>query len=565
MRQLLLFGILLLLYLAVSCAQQTSPTGGPKDTIPPVLIESAPPNKTINFRGKSITLTFDEDVVANNPREQLLVTPSIGNKFEMEVRKKNVILNFNSDLKDSTTYTINFRESIQDITEKNPAENLQIALSTGSYLDSLKITGKIYDLLSGKEIKDGTAALYIDSDTFDVFKHKPSYLTKSNEKGDFNFNNLKPDKYNIYAFTDKNKNLVVDSKTERYGFIAAPIELKPDSNYHYSIPIIPLDARELKLISAKPFNTYFNIRFSKNLKDYKVSPLRPEDSTKFMHIYGDDHTAIHLFFNSQSLDSIPINLTAQDTIGNSLDTLLYAKLNAKKSEPEKFTISIPASFFVSEKDRLEATIKVNKPVAKMNVDSADYQIDSTHTILFSSADFTWEPNASQLKLHKQIQKDQMPQPIEIENDRKSFNSPSQTTPKNINKLRIKKSFFITVDNDTSQQIDQTVNVLTPENTGVILVQINTIEKNFIVQLLTQDGKIFQSFNNTANISFKTLPPSNYLIRLVIDLNNNQQWDAGNFYKKEQPEPIVFYQSESGERTVNIKANWELGPLLISYP
>src|SRR5688572_1967904 len=187
----------------LACARQTTPTGGPKDSIPPTLINSLPKQGQVNFKGKTIELTFSETIILNNPKEQLLITPSLGDKYVIKAKKNQVVLTLEQDLQDGTTYAINFREAIQDITEKNPAEMLKIAFSTGSYIDSLSIEGNVYDLLKTTDIKDATVALY-QLDTFDIFKHRPTYVTKSDAKGKFKIENLKPGKYFIYGMEDKN-------------------------------------------------------------------------------------------------------------------------------------------------------------------------------------------------------------------------------------------------------------------------------------------------------------------------------------------------------------------------
>ena len=153
----------------LSCARQSSPTGGPKDTIPPVLVRVIPPNETINFNADQIELEFSEDVILNAPKEQLIITPTIGKEYKMTYRRNRVIIEFEEPLQDSTTYTFNFRESIQDITEKNSVRNLQLAYSTGTYLDSLSISGTIYHMLSGKPAEDATVALHTENDTFNIF------------------------------------------------------------------------------------------------------------------------------------------------------------------------------------------------------------------------------------------------------------------------------------------------------------------------------------------------------------------------------------------------------------
>ena len=98
-----------------SCARQSSPTGGPKDTIPPVLIRAIPSNEAINFKSKEIELMFSEDVILNSPKEQLIVTPNIGKEYKITNRRNIIRLEFAEPLLDSTTYTFSFRETVQDI------------------------------------------------------------------------------------------------------------------------------------------------------------------------------------------------------------------------------------------------------------------------------------------------------------------------------------------------------------------------------------------------------------------------------------------------------------------
>ena len=107
---------LLLSLVACSCARQSTPTGGPKDTIPPILVSSKPYHEQVNFNGKNLELLFNELVVVNNPKEQMIITPSMGKDFTVEARKDRVLLSFENDFQDSTTYTFNFREAVQDIT-----------------------------------------------------------------------------------------------------------------------------------------------------------------------------------------------------------------------------------------------------------------------------------------------------------------------------------------------------------------------------------------------------------------------------------------------------------------
>ncbi len=125
-----------------SCANQATPTGGPKDSEAPQIIESIPENRSTHFAEKEITIKFDEYAKLNNV-SQILVSPPFKEKPEFKFKKKSLFISINDTLKDSTTYTINFGEAIIDITEGNPLRNFQYVFSTGGYVDSMEISGTV--------------------------------------------------------------------------------------------------------------------------------------------------------------------------------------------------------------------------------------------------------------------------------------------------------------------------------------------------------------------------------------------------------------------------------------
>ena len=104
---------------------------------------------------------------------------------------------------------------------------------------------------------------------------------------------------------------------------------------------------------------------------------------------------------------------------------------------------------------------------------------------------------------------------------------------------------------------------TLENTGMIIVKISTKEKNYIIDLLTKD-KVFASRYSAPTTTFEDLPPGDYQIRLTIDKNGDGEWSPGNFFRHEQPEPAIYYVDETRNKNIKLKANFELGPLLIAY-
>jgi len=545
----------LFLFLYLSCAKQSNPTGGPKDTIPPRLISSTPAHHQINFNSKKIDLTFSETIILNNPKEQILITPTIAGTFKAVTKNKDVILEFENNFKDTTTYTITFRDAIQDITEKNPAKNLHLAFATGPYLDSLIISGKIIDAITRKELKDITVALY-QSDTFNIFKHKPLYATRSDEKGLFKIENIKKGNYQIYAIEDKSKNLIVDSKNEAYGFISDTLELAKNIT-NVTIPILHLDARPLKITSSRPSNNYFNIRASKPLVTYSLS----SDTTKLISAYGEDRSNVRIY-NFIKSDSLPVKFNAVDSIGNSIDTLLYVKFSKKKTDPEKMSMSVDNSSLIENTRTLQTKISFNKPIALINFDSIFFQPDSLTTLKFTEAETQWDYPTNTLTLKKLLDKKYLEkEKVQTQTQPKRSNH-QQTTVKNL--LTLGNSAFISVDQDSSKKKTEQLKVLRNEDTGLIIVNINTDEKNFITQLVTANCKVIETIKNAKSLRFENLEPATYMIRLIIDKNGNGIWDPGNYFKQEEPEQIIYYKNEKKNTSINLKANWELGPLLITY-
>jgi uncharacterized protein (DUF2141 family) len=547
---------------ALACARQTTPTGGPKDTIPPSLVSSTPAKGQINYKGKKLELTFDEAIAANNPKEKIIITPDIQKKYDITARKNKVILEFENELADSTTYSINFRDAVQDITEKNPAINLKVAFSTGNYIDSLSIEGIATDPLRAKDIKDATIALY-QPDTFNIFKHKPVYLTQTDQKGNFKIENLKPGMYYLYGIEDKNRNLLADSKNESYAFLSTPFDLKSNQS-KISLSFIRLDARPLKLISARPYNTYYTIKTSKNLEQYK---LTAETDDVIISSYAEDQSVIKVYNTLDGQDSLLVRFHARDSINNSLDTTLYIKFSKREVKPEAFTAKSQDFKVSANKGLLSGKIRFTKPVLNVNYDSIFYQVDSLNTVKFTKEDLHWDSLQNLLIIQKKLDKSLLTRP-ESENP---FGSPTPSAPKPAaNKGQPKyqfvlgKSAFVSIELDSSQAIQETLKPIHFDETGVLLVSIETAEENFIVQLLDNNFNVLQSERNKKNVSFEDLTPAEYQLRLVIDKNRDGRWSAGNFLTRAEPEPTRFYRNDQKTTSIKLKANFEIGPLLIKY-
>lgn len=506
-------------------------------------------------------------VAVSNPKEQVIITPDVGKDYEITANKNKVSLTLKNKLKDSTTYSFNFRDAVQDITEKNPAVNLKLALSTGSYIDSLYVQGKVFDPIKNKDLKDITVALY-QSDTFNILKHKAVYITKSNEKGDYIIENLKPGTYYIYAIDDKNRNLLIDSKTEIYGYLTDSINLKANAKA-VTIPLVKLDARTLKFTNSRPYNTYFNIKTSKNLKSYKLS----SPAEVILSSFGDDQANIKVYNTFDAKDSVAVRFQALDSINNTLDTTLYAKFNQREVKPEAFTIKSEGFKVIAHKGIIKGKIQFNKPLLDIRFDSIIYKIDSMKTVTFSRENISWDSLHNKLTLEKTFDKILLEKPKESQisvNQKQPPSKPSKDSnpaPKKIinNQLYIGDASFISIELDSSKRFEEQLRPQTLEESGILFIEIETTQPHYIIELLDKNFNIVSSQRDIRKTSFEDLTPGEYQIRLIIDKNNDGKWSPGNYLTKEEPEPIRFYTNEKRSSVINLKANWEVGPLLIKYP
>jgi len=558
---------------ALSCARQTSPTGGPKDSIPPSVLRTIPADQQINFEGKQIEAMFDETVQLNNPKDQIIITPGVGKDFQATVKKNTVVISLTNPLQPNTTYTVNLRDAVQDITEKNPAQNVHIAFSTGTYIDSLHLMGTVFEILSAKEGKDATVALY-EQDTFNIFRHKPSYFTKADPQGNFHIDNIKPGNYRLYAWLDNNKNLIVDSKSEPYGFI--PEILRPqDSVPPIAVPLVRLDTRALKLTSARPTQTFFNIKTSKSTETFSVT----SNQHQIYASYGADHENIQIYntMELQPNDSIPITFTARDSVLQAIDTTLYVKFTQRSIKPQPFQLSTKQFSLSASSGKLGGEIEFNKPVLHINYDSIFYRIDTTQVVPITASDLQFDSTRTKLTIQKQIDRALLkPKTPTAANQRRESQQPRSAAPAanspdnkltkkklpNNNELYAATATFISAELDSSKATSLQIKPTTMETTGVIIVEIKSTKKPLLVQLLSKDQVIAQQPAKAKTI-FPDLLPGDYTLRVIIDDDGNNRWTPGNILRNEAPEPIHFYRTEEGKLNITLKANWER-ELLITF-
>ena len=245
----------------LGCANQKPITGGPIDETPPKVIRTIPQDQSTNYTGTTIVFEFDEYVQVKNLQKELIISPRIDVKYTTRIKKGTIFeLRLDSALEQNTTYTFNFRDAVQDITESNPAENLKIAFSTGNVIDSLYVTGNVKNLLSNQPISEASVMLFTADDTLTLESGKPLYAAETDEEGNFRFENLKSAEYQLFALAEEDDNLRYSKREEKIGFLKQNIQV--DSNVtNIALKVMDYDYQDFRLVSGRPNRQYFDFKF----------------------------------------------------------------------------------------------------------------------------------------------------------------------------------------------------------------------------------------------------------------------------------------------------------------
>lgn len=534
-----IFGVLIIIIL-ISCAKQSTPMGGPQDEDPPKLLSITPSNESLNVKPTSIELVFDEYIKTETPNKQIIITPRI-NKDEMEVttNKNRVIIDLNQDLEDSTTYVFNFQKSIKDITENNSPENLRLVFSTGPQIDSLTVSGNVSFILPqrDKNITDVLVGLYTLEDTTNVLTAAPYYIGQTDSVGNFELTNIKAGDYKAYAWHDQNNSLKAEEKQEAYGFFSETLHVSEnitEAQFYLS----KADLSDFKITRTGVSGQSFDIVISK----YPVTvKLDHKDLNKTLFFRQNEKT-IRLYHTTLRNDSIPVGITLTDSVGFKLDTLIYSKFETSERKNEKLEPTLTGKKnFIST---ISADIKFNKPISEINYDSLMVKYDSA-SVLFLRPDMTSFKDSSDrtlLTLHIPI---------------------SDSLKQEIFNLVAMDSTFKDIEGEYNEKkIEASYKKLNKETLAEeIKVKVNTDVLPIIVQIQDKKEEIFaEQYLTKTNIgTFQNIEPGTYIIRAILDINQNKVWDTSNMIQNRQAEPIYYLENSENEnpRDTIIRGGWSL--------
>ena len=239
LRNFLIVFVALLLF--SNCAKKGAPSGGPKDSIPPMIVRSNPENYTTHFSGDEIRIYFDEYIKLKDLQQNLIISPPLEYQPVITPLGTSKVLKIKilDTLKPNTTYSFNFGKSIVDNNEENEFDYFKYIFSTGSYIDSLTVKGKIADALLAQPDKRTIVMLYERTETFSdsiIYTEKPTYITTTKDSTQtFELNNLKEGSYLLIALQEETSNYTFEPKEDKIGFINETVLTPNDSSYTLSL------------------------------------------------------------------------------------------------------------------------------------------------------------------------------------------------------------------------------------------------------------------------------------------------------------------------------------------
>lgn len=571
----LLYGMLLLVVI-YSCANIGSPNGGPYDEDPPKFVSSTPVPNQINYKGKKIEILFDELIQIDKPSENVIITPP---QMELPIIRsagKKAVIELKDTLKENTTYTIDFTNSIADNNEKNVFENFSFAFSTGDVIDTLEVSGVLLNAENLEPMPGITIGLHSNLEDSAFVKLPFDRTSRTNDKGQFTIRNIAPGTYHIFALNDVNRDYKFDQPGEDIAFLDSVIvptfELtsRQDTAWKDSLTIDTIrtvgytrfmpDNIELRLFKEKferqymvkperPDEKYFTLRFNSKLDTVPVPVsvnFTPEDSAWYFVQQTEGGLAVNYWLADSTVwkqdtlqvqvsypksDSLNILRPQTDTVQLVMRRRPAEKKKKKKDEPEPIDflgMQVSASGSMNLYDTISVTF--TEPV--LGIDKDIFFLDQKVDTVWNAVDFEFFPDTTN-SLNFFIKRPwKYGEEYRIEVDSAAITS-----------LYGKWNNFFTSEFKIKKE----------DEYGHLYLNIVGVDTTAFVELLsTGDAPVRKAKVKDGGVLFMDLRPDKYYARIVLDTNDNGVWDTGNYAEKRQPE-TVYYSPKMYE----VMQNWQV--------
>ncbi len=555
--QMVLGIVAVLLFYA--CANVVAPTGGPRDTEPPAVVRSTPPNHSANFDGDAIRIFFDEFVELRNIRQQLLISPPLEEAPEVRIRGRSVIVEIEEDLRSNTTYNFFFGDAIRDITEGNPIPNFQFVVSTGNYVDSLALSGRVKNAFNLRPEEGIYVMLYENIHDSVPYLERPVYLAKTDKEGRFTISNMSEGDYLMFALDDNNNNFLYDLPDERIGFLDSLVRPKhipgltegveddtlsiPDPGPKYTLYLFrEVDTVQRVTSSSLTKKGLITIAFRVPFDSAHVRDLRDPPLVSSWHIpeFSQGKDTLKLWFAETGRDSLFLEVLDGDLI---LDTIRRSTTPRRTRETD--ATEAPPVLNISPDFRRASAVPFYQPLTLKSEPPVE-AIDTSKIQLFIHDSI---PVWSNFRFKDHVRRSITMEPA-LEEGTSYL-------------LEAMPGAFTDIFGLTNDTLASRFKTTLLENYGNLIVDLalppNGLQ--YILQLLDRNLEVMreQIVLEGGSYTFYHLRAGQYRVRLIEDHQQSGQWDPGNYLRKVQPEPVHMLPD-----TIQIRENWDVQmPWIIS--
>ena len=548
------------------CANTTTPpTGGAKDTIPPVITKVYPLPGTVNVptHKTKVRFWFDEYVKIKDANG-IFLSPPLEKKPKAVIRGKSVEVTFESDLDSNTTYTLDLTGAIADNNEGNIFQGYTLVFSTGEKIDSMCMTGMVQDCNTLMPIKGATVLLYKDHSDSAVLKKRPVAAAKTDDWGYFSLRNIQDTVYRIYAIRDANNNNIYEPESESVAFLDTvfrPRTVYNDSIYEFK----KFDMKDTALCLARKTDIELNVFRERPTKQYIVKKERVGLRTAYLTFMAPDTRINALRIKGVAADKLISQFNPQK---DSLE--LWVNDQRKMPDTLQLVINYDKTDTLGRLRPTEETVKlaITKEIrAEMMKSSRDRKHEDTIAVMTTTADATSiEQNGFQIEFKYPIIAEawdslrlRMVNPRQQEsfgnititrdstNLRKYSIMPTEPFQTGYDYyLKIPYRVFQDVNGFYNDSTELKVTLPTDEKLSSITLELSGVHEKYIIDLLTEKrDKIVRTLivDRDGPVVFPYLKAGSYCIRMTEDINRNNIVDTGILLEQKQPEKVRFFKPD----------------------
>ena len=562
-----------------SCANTTTPpSGGPKDTIPPVITKLNPLPGTVNVpRHKTkLFLEFNEYVTVKDPKS-LFLSPPLEKSPKFKLKGKGVLVSFESDLDSNKTYTLDVTNAIGDNNEGNMFPGYTLVFSTGDRIDSMMVTGIVQDCNTLQPLKGATVMLYKDHADSAIFLKRPDAAVKTDDWGYFCLRNIQDTVYRMYAIIDENNNNLYEAESEKVAFIDSLVQ--------------PVNVVNDTLPELQKYDMKDTVNCLARKNEYELSIFREKPSKQLIvnkERVGERTAYITFMAPYAQIDSIWIKGVPSDkliTQFNIMQDSLEIWVNDPKEQPDTFYLNVkymktdtlgmlnsfteelrlakPKKGLVAKTSRKD--IKKEDTTAVFTLEAKPETVEQYGFVFefkyplvedaFDSLTFRYlNPKQQEFKEKYSVTQDSL-------NLRKYVVRPNvDLLPGYEYFLKVPHRKFKDINGFYNDSTEVKVTLPNDDKLSSISLVLSNVSNKYIVDLLNEKrDQVLRSYiiDKDSTLPFPYLKAGKYSIRITEDVNRNGIVDTGNLLEKKQPEKVLFYKLEDGSFLIDIPEMTEL--------